>query len=270
MARSARGLLDQIEDGALNSETPLTDVLRKCVALGGRAGSEQLRDWARRELDGYKDGKVDLPPYRVVPAVIALDGQNLRWQVTGQQISTWDLPDFARDTIKQEAPLPYGIAELEQLAARTSTIQMQAPGMPDLVKLMNMQQGDYGTSIHSMYWKVDPTSVHGVLATVRTMLVSLVAEMRAVGVEQEPTAEAANQAVNVVVNGAKRSTINVDTNQAAGADESQAQTITQPTGSSESRRPSWITAPWAIATGIATIGGTVAGVAAWVGWNPFA
>ena len=96
MARSRAGLLEQIEQGALDSKTPLADVLRKCVALGGRAGSEQLRDWARRELDGYRDGKQELPAYRIVPAAIAIDGQNMAFQVTGQQLSSYDLPEFAR------------------------------------------------------------------------------------------------------------------------------------------------------------------------------
>jgi hypothetical protein len=56
MARPVPGLLSQIEEGALDSRVPLVDVLRKCVALGGQAGSAELRDWARRELDGYGAG----------------------------------------------------------------------------------------------------------------------------------------------------------------------------------------------------------------------
>jgi hypothetical protein len=51
--------------------------------------------------------------------------------------------------------LPYGVAELERFAASKETIQLQHPGMPDLVKLMNIK-ADYGTAIHAMYWKVDP------------------------------------------------------------------------------------------------------------------
>jgi len=56
-----------------------------------------------------------------------------------------------------------------------------------------------------MYWAVAATSFHGILDVIRTNLVALVAEMRAAGVDDVPSAEAANQAVNIVINGAKRS-----------------------------------------------------------------
>ncbi|MGH2703434.1 MAG: hypothetical protein ACRDJ2_16895 [Actinomycetota bacterium] len=42
----SRSLLDQIEQDALNSDVNLADVLRKCIALGGHAGSEGVRAWA--------------------------------------------------------------------------------------------------------------------------------------------------------------------------------------------------------------------------------
>ena len=270
MARSQRGLLGQIEDGALDSRTPLADVLRKCVALGGRAGSAELRDWARRELDGYA-GADTLPDYRLVPAVLAIDGQNLAYRVAGQQISGWQLPEFARDTFKQEASVPFGVAELEKIVADgRDALQLQDTRMPDLVEYMN-SQADYGTAIHSMYWRVAPVSIHGVLDTIRTKLVSLVAEMRAIGVDDDPTAEVANQAVNVVLHNAKRSTITVNTNQSTLSGAAPQQHITEGTTSeTRSRLPAWVKGPWTFAIGLATIAAGGVGVAAWVGWNPFA
>jgi hypothetical protein len=73
----ATDLLERIEQGALDSGTPLADSLRLCVALGGRAGSAELRDWARKELDGY-GANDDLPDYRVVTVPILIDGSNFR------------------------------------------------------------------------------------------------------------------------------------------------------------------------------------------------
>jgi hypothetical protein len=268
LARSTHSLLEQIEQGALDSKVPLADVLRRCVALGGRAGSEQLRDWARRELDGYGDGQQELPTYRTVRAAICVDGSDLAKIVRGQQISRFQLPEFAQDTINDEAPVPYGIAELEKLAASAEALQLQHPGMPDVVHYMN-SQADYGTAIHSMYWRVSPTSIHGILDTIRTNLVALVAEMRAAGTVDVPTAEAANQAVQVVIHSAKRSPITVNTNQATGPTPG-AQTIThQPPSGTTSSMPAWVRGPWAFAVGAAGIVAAVAGVAAWTGWNPF-
>jgi hypothetical protein len=37
--------------------------------LGGQAGSEKMRDWARRELNGYA-GEGTVPDYRHLPAAV--------------------------------------------------------------------------------------------------------------------------------------------------------------------------------------------------------
>lgn len=268
MARSPHGLLNQIEGGALDSKASLADVLRKCVALGGRAGSAELRDWARRELDGYP-GEELLPDYRVVHAPIAIDGVNLRWQVSGQQISTLQLPDFARAVITEQAPLRFGVAELERMADRSDALKFQHPGMPDLVHLMN-GTSDYGTAIHAMYWKVEPVTIGGVLDTIRTTLVSLVAEMRAAGVhgDEIPPTEVAGQAIQVVINGAERSPITVTTAVATSGGTASAEQNIQ-SRELASRIPGWIRGPWIFVVGAAGIIGSGAGVAAWQGWNPF-
>lgn len=73
VARADNGLLAQVEDGAPDSSTSLADTLRKGISLGCQAGSEELRDWARRELDGYKV-EDQLPVYWVLPAAVKIDG----------------------------------------------------------------------------------------------------------------------------------------------------------------------------------------------------
>ena len=44
MADKDQGLLREIERDLLDGK-PLADLLRKCVVLGGRAGSPELREW---------------------------------------------------------------------------------------------------------------------------------------------------------------------------------------------------------------------------------
>lgn len=264
-------MLEQIEDGALDSTTPLADVLRKCVALGGRSGSEQLRDWARRELDGYPPAE-QLPGYRTVGAIIAIDGANLAYKVTGQQISPMDLPEFARETIRQEAAITQGVAEIERLAAtHEDVIRIQHSSMPDLVTYMNSQQDDVHVngSILAMYWKVTPSALYGILDTIRTNLVAVVAEMRAAGVADVPSAEVANQAVQVIVHNAKRSQINVNANQSSGTLEG-SQAIATPPSIEQSKLPGWVRGPWALILGLGTIASGVGALAVWLGWTPFA
>jgi len=62
------GLLAQIEEDVL-SDRSLADALRKCIMLGGRAGSAELRQWATQELKGYPD-KEEVPDFLTVAAPI--------------------------------------------------------------------------------------------------------------------------------------------------------------------------------------------------------
>ena len=42
----SKDLIAEIEGDALDDHVPVATALRKCVVLGGRSGSEELRDWA--------------------------------------------------------------------------------------------------------------------------------------------------------------------------------------------------------------------------------
>ena len=212
------GLLAQIEKGALDDSVALASTLRKCVVLGGQAQSTELRDWARRELDGYSNDVSKMPGYRTLTAPILADGINAAWQFRRKQISTWVLPDFAEDAYRDGVRMPMGVAELERLANRSDPIDLQAPGMVDLVHYMNRVE-DYNVSFERIYFSVHPTAIHGILDTIRTNLAAMVAELRAVGVGDDdiPTALAADQAFQIVINKARRSPITITNAVASGA-----------------------------------------------------
>jgi hypothetical protein len=73
--------------------------------------------------------------------------------VRGQQLSRWEITEFARETIADEAPIPYRVAELEKLSSSTDTLHLQHPAMPDLITYMN-PHAPFGTSYQAMYWAV--------------------------------------------------------------------------------------------------------------------
>ena len=179
------------------------------MALGGHSGSAELRDWARQELNGYKGESI--PAYRVVPAILAVDGHNFAHRITGQQISTSDLPEFARETLEPEVPLTSGVA--------------------------------------------------------------LVAELRASGIGEGPSAEAVDQAIKVIVHGAERSTININTNpvSAASGDVAVHQSTTHEVvrDAPSSRIPDWAKGPWGFLVGAPGLISAAVAIAAWIGWNPF-
>src|SRR3954463_14781594 len=105
-------LLSQIEHEAMDGSASLSDALRKCVVLGGKSGSEQLRDWATHELKGYY-GEDELPSYRIVAAPLLVDGIAGNYQVTRQPFPTSELPDFIREQVKESVELRDGVGALE-------------------------------------------------------------------------------------------------------------------------------------------------------------
>ncbi|MEU8076767.1 hypothetical protein AB0B31_15090 [Catellatospora citrea] len=211
MPRARLTLLDEIERGALDDSAPLASVLRKCVALGGATRSAELRDWASRELHGYNG--TELPAYRTVHAPLQADGWNARFRIQGQQISTFDLPDFAREHITNDVPLAGGVGELEALIRNAerdgeTAVRLQPFMAAELVAYMNQQQGG---GIERIYWSVSTSRIAGTLDQIRTTLVRLVSEMRATMSQDAtmPTPDDAASAFNVVVNGGERNTITI-------------------------------------------------------------
>src|SRR4051812_28477048 len=105
-------LIAQIEQEALDDRASLAGALRKCVVLGGKSGSEALRDWATRELKGYY-GQDDLPEYRDVPAQIQIDGALTNGLVTGQPIARSELPDFVQEKVQERVEFRDGAGAIE-------------------------------------------------------------------------------------------------------------------------------------------------------------
>lgn len=215
MGRREANLLVQIEKDALDESVPLATALRKCVVLGGKSGSEQLRDWATRELQGYEQKEV--PDYRVVGAPLQIDGFSGNFQFSRKQFPPSELPDFVQEHITEEVELREGVGGLEALANRSEIKLMPMMG-GDLVRVLNSEIEDPSQHIDRIYWNVSPSALHGVLDRIRTGLAQLVAELQAGMTDNEdvPSPEAANQAVRVVVTG-KRSQVNVTTAQTSGA-----------------------------------------------------
>jgi hypothetical protein len=203
-------LLQEIETGALDGETPIGDLLRRVIALGGQAGSAEMRDWATRELRGY-EGKEELPPYRVIAAPLEIDAAlPFGASVRGQQISSYDLPEFAREAITEELSLRMGIAEVEQLAARAKPgepVRLQPPEASTVALYWNAHPTSNGI-IERIYWSVSPTALQGIVGQVRTTLTVMVAEINATQRDGEVTSETATNAILLAVSG-KRNTINL-------------------------------------------------------------
>lgn len=271
MARNNTSLLAELQAGLRDENSSTTALLQKCILLGGEVGSEQLRDWARQELRGY-DRLDDIPQYRRFHAVLCIDAATFRGLIEGQQISSMELPDFARDKITEEVALDNKLGQLEQLLrSQDDVVRLSPPGASELVVLWNHQRRGSGDQITRLYWKTNRSAIAGVLSGVRTALIELVAEMIAVmpAADQQPSKEAADAAVHFVVTG-HRNTITVVGSQTTTNGNSE---ITV-TGSSDHPAPEQETwwQRWrkrGLIIGLATVVAAVAAVLQLVGWVPW-
>ncbi|MFI5696393.1 hypothetical protein ACIA58_31340 [Kribbella sp. NPDC051586] len=253
--------LRAIQLGAMNRREPVTDLLRQIIALGGRTGSQELMDWARRELNGY--GPEDpLPDYRLASTPLQIDGMTPTAQIRQQTLAPFDLPDVAQDHISNDLALRMSISEIEHLAKETprgDVVKLSPPGADDLVSIMN-RMGTWTGHIERLYWSVSPVVFVGVLEGVRTTLVSLTAQMEAVTppAANLPSPEGTAASVALVVYG-DRSKIKNVTIYNAGADISIA--------ADGDKKGPWRRRWWAIAGGLITLAGAGLALMQVQGWR---
>src|SRR5450755_3549782 len=82
--RQGIGLLSQIEQDVLDEGKSLGAALRRCMLLGSRTGSSQLREWATLELKGYPV-RAEVPEYRLVDAGLHIDAVTINAVIKGHR-----------------------------------------------------------------------------------------------------------------------------------------------------------------------------------------
>jgi len=258
VAKREDTLIEQIERDALDDNVAVATALRKCVVLGGKSGSEKLRDWATRELQGYPGVEQDdLPDYRIIAAPLMMDAVKVNAQITGHQFSPSVLPEGIRDHLQEEVPLREGVGQIEALLKQPQ-IKLSPPRASDIVRVMNHDVGDPYQQIVSIYWSVAHSAVEGVLDQIRTSLTQLIAELRAnmPAGDELPSSEAANEAVTLVMTG-KRARANVTSAQSSGG----GTTATATSQPQQEDSGFWIRSPRVIAA-VAGVAGVVSAVIA--------
>jgi hypothetical protein len=208
VASRAKDLLAQIERDVLDDSKSLASALRRCLVLGGRAGSADLRTWAAQELHGYGDSD-ELPDYRRAAAPLLVDGFSGNFAVSHVQISATDLPDWMQEVIKEEYEFWGGIGSIEALIRQADSVsgflRIPLPGQTDAVRIMNGQGTSPLASVSAIYWELSAAALRSLTDRVRTMLAELVAELRA-GLpddEHTPSAGLTTHAFQVAVQGNK-------------------------------------------------------------------
>jgi len=225
MSRKRESLLAQIEVGVVDDSVSLASLMQKCIILGGQAGSEKMRDWARQELNGYETVET-VPPYRRVYTGLSAKLTNLAgYNGVTQRISPSAIPARVRELLEEDgidpetAVLDGGIGELEAMAGQGKSEHLLMPSWADFIagvlSKYSVEQGS--TRVEAVFWPMSDAALRGLLVKVRTALAELVAEMIALTppAQDVPDKSVADQAVYLVVNG-HRPTIQVTAQQAPG------------------------------------------------------
>lgn len=64
------GLVEQLQEEALDSTKPITDLLRKALVVAKKLSIEDFEKWVTAELNGYNVTKIEPPEYRKVAGEI--------------------------------------------------------------------------------------------------------------------------------------------------------------------------------------------------------
>jgi AbiTii len=209
MVHRRGGLLAQIEGDVVDDAVPLSSLLQKCIVLGGQTGSEKMRDWARRELNGYA-GADTVPDYRHVPAALmAVITNRAGYNGITQRFDDSVFPRQIRDIIREQvdledAILGEGIGVLEAMAGQGTEEHRLIPSWSSFIAdTLNQHNMAPNSRVAEVYWSVSNASIRGVLVRVRTALAELVAELITLTPQDQevPDKAAADQAVQFVITG---------------------------------------------------------------------
>jgi hypothetical protein len=171
-------LIDEIIDLAVNDNTSLSTLLRKCLVLSYRLKNERLKVWAEKELDGYKEDAA-LPDYRETHT----HSKGHFWGSMGTKIENYPIPTVVlkkeHQALVEKASLREGIAayqlDPEQKKKRG---YWSIPWSPNLVAMYQSAffQGEY--VLVSAWQEVPASFIAGLNGTIRNRVLGFALELQ--------------------------------------------------------------------------------------------
>lgn len=203
-------ILKNLRDQVLDESESLVGLLRKCLALGAVTGSDELRAWATNELKGYGEG-APLPPYRSISAPLFADSIGGNTHMTGQQINRLQIPENLREYVPETVNFRQPIEEIVQMAAASDNESHRIVyEVFSLVAARWSAELPMFQDITGLYYRVGPSSLTGIVGTVRTTLVEIVIDLaKDVPLDSLPSKAKVDAAVQVHINSNDNNSINV-------------------------------------------------------------
>lgn len=174
--------LREIQDAAIDSNTNLASLLRKCKVLAARLDSTDFSLWVDSELSGYKS--VDnLPDYRV----FRVNSKGHFFGAFGSGLENANIPLLCIPKKYREdiscCNMTQPVASIEALVRKSGDSIAQESWNPDIVAMLG--QNIYEGMTCMQAWKVIPiTLLIGALDKIRNRILNFVIEIE----KQDPAA----------------------------------------------------------------------------------
>ena len=181
-------LLRDIQDSAINSDSDLASLLRKCKVLAFRLGSDEFKAWVDAELSGYKDAEC-LPEYRVLIVTSRGDFSGVMGSgLKGADIPLMCIPKNLQTSLSTTYMME-PVAAIESLISGSDGSSIQEMWNPDLVVMLG--KNIYQNMNCLQAWKVIPLNVLvSITDEIRNRILNFVLEVES----QDP--EAGEAAIN--------------------------------------------------------------------------
>lgn len=170
-------LLREIQDAAIDSNTELAVLLRKCKVLAARLGNPEFKQWVENELSGYNDVE-SLPDYRILIVNSKGDFSGpFQSGIRNANIPLLCIKEELRKSLSHSY-LNQSVAAMEALVESASGGTLKEPWNPDLVAYFG--QDIYENMNCMQAWKVIPvTGIVAALDAVRNRILNFVLEIEA-------------------------------------------------------------------------------------------
>ncbi|NJO33917.1 MAG: hypothetical protein HC869_13015 [Rhodospirillales bacterium] len=172
-------LLDEVVQGSIDSKTPVSVLLRRCLVLAARLGNENLKTWANQELSGYSNAET-VPDYRL----IRVHAKGNFSGPFGSELKNWPIPSAALEKEHrhwaEKAMLVQPVAAFDDLLAGTdndSSGSFLMPWPSNLTLYYQSKLIDDQALISA--WQVVPRGViAGLVDTIRNRILNLALEIQ--------------------------------------------------------------------------------------------
>jgi AbiTii len=167
-------LLDEIVDLAVEGETSLPVLLRKCLVLSHRLKNERLKVWTENELDGYPNDDA-LPDYRVTNT----NSKGIFFGALGSKIQNQPIPTLV---LKEHHR---ALVEVAHLRSPIASYQLgtkgegewSIPWSPNLIAIYQAKFYEGAFALVSAWQEIPTTFIAALLDTVRNRILKLALEL---------------------------------------------------------------------------------------------